>query len=390
MGGVGFRRIAPSRNFLISRFSKISLCFHRVPMKILILQDRLRLGGTEVQSLALGRQWLDLGHDVRMVVFRSGGQLADSPAAKRLAPKILQPVTTWFDGWAPGLERVVAESNPDVVVAFGREANAKLSRLQKLSPRPRLVATLRSGRDQPARFWRALRGADLVIANAHWAAQAAATQGVPKEKIRTIYSGLARTPLANDPVAARADWRTRARTPAGAVVFICVAGFRPGKGQEQLLRAVAKLPPEPKWQLWLAGDGPRWESCQRIALELNVNNHVYFTGLAEDPALLYAAADVAVLASLAEALPNFLIEAQAAGLPVVATAVGGVSECFENGLTGVAVPAGDPAALTAALARAIRDIEWRAAARAPAQARAKELFDAGRNAAKWLAIFAAQ
>ena len=272
-------------------------------------------------------------------------------------------------------------------MAFGREANAKLPHLQKLSPRPRLVATLRSGRDQPERFWKALRSADVVVANARWAADEAASQGVPRERIQTVYSGLARMPVAADPAAARADWRARARTHEGAVVIVCVAGFRRGKGQDLLLRAAAKLPAEPAWQLWLAGDGPWLEPCKKIAAELRMTKQVRFTGLAKDPALLYAAADVAALASLAEALPNFLIEAQAAGLPVVATAVGGVTECFEDGVTGIAVPDGNPAAFAAALARAIRDREWRAAARGPAQARAKEMFDGLRNAAKWLEMF---
>jgi glycosyltransferase involved in cell wall biosynthesis len=356
-------------------------------MKILILQDRLRLGGTEAQALALGRQWLEAGHDARLVVFRAGGQLAETPAAKNLQAKVLQPFATWLDGWAPGLEKAVADFAPDVVAAFGREANAKLPRLQMLSPRPLLVATLRSGRGQPARFWRALQGADLVIANARWAADEAIAQGVARDKIQVIYSGLVQTPLVADPAAARADWRQRARTPAGAVVLVCVAGFRPGKGQDVLLSAVAKLPREPSWQLWFAGDGPTLAACKKLTRSLKLNDGVRFSGVVKDPAAIYAAADVAVLGSLAEALPNFLIEAQAAGLPIVAIAVGGVPECFAEGLTGLGVPEGEPAALTAALARVIRDEAWRQAAQAPAQARARELFDARRNAARWLEIF---
>jgi glycosyltransferase involved in cell wall biosynthesis len=190
-----------------------------------------------------------------------------------------------------------------------------------------------------------------------------------------------------DPAAARADGRRRADTPVGAVVLVCVAAFRPGKGQDILLRAVAQLPAEPPWQLWFVGNGPRLEPCKKIARGLKWPDRVRFAGLIKDPAPIYAAANVAVLASAAEALPNFLIEAQAAGLPVVATAVGGVPECFEEGRTGLGVPAGDPAALTATLARVIRDEAWRKAAKAPAQARARELFDAHRNAAKWIEIF---
>jgi glycosyltransferase involved in cell wall biosynthesis len=356
-------------------------------MKIVILQDRLRLGGTEAQALALGNLWLGQGHEVRLIAFRPGGELAESPAAKRLNPIVLQHRETWLDWWAPGLDKNISAIGPDVVVAFGREANAKLMRLEKLSPRPKLVATLRSGREQPERYWRALRGADAVIANARWAANAAAAKGIAPEKLHTIYSGLARNPQADDPELARADWRRRARTPEGAIVLLCVAGFRPGKGQDVLISAAAKLPQDLPWQLWLVGAGPFLPACQKLAVNLKLKERVRFAGLANDPAQFYAAADVGVMASLAEALPNFLIEAQAAGLPVVATAVGGVTECFEDGRTGLAVPDGEPAALVAALTRAITDAEWRAAAKEPAQARARELFDAKRNAAKWIELF---
>lgn len=356
-------------------------------MKIVILQDRLRLGGTEVQALALGNLWLNQGHEVRLIAFRQGGELADTPAAKRLNPIVLQHRETWLDWWAPGLDKNITAIGPDVVVAFGREANAKLTRLEKLSPRPKLIATLRSGREQPARYWRALRGADAVIANAQWATKAALAKGIAPEKLQAIYSGLAREPRADDPELARADWRRRAKTPEGAVVLLCMAGFRPGKGQDVLLSAAAKLPQDLSWQLWLAGSGPFLAACKKMAVNLKLKDRVRFAGAVSDPAQLYAAADVGVLASLAEALPNFLIEAQAAGLPVVATAVGGVTECFEDGRTGLAVPEGEPAALVAALTRSITDAAWRAAAKEPAQARAKEMFDAKRNAAKWTELF---
>jgi glycosyltransferase involved in cell wall biosynthesis len=359
-------------------------------MKILILQDRLRLGGTETQALALGAQWLAAGHEVRLVVFRPGGDLANSSAAKKLQPKVLQFFDSHLDGWAPGLGRAVKKFAPEVVVAFGREANAKLPLLQNLSPRPLLVATLRSGRSQPERFWNALRGADLLIANAQWTAQEAIKQGVASEKINVIYNGLAQSPLVDDPAQARADGRKRANTPEDAVVLVCVAGFRRGKGQDILLRAVAELPANLSWQLWLVGDGPTLPHCKRIARKLKSPERVRFAGQVKNPAWIYAASDVAVLASEAEALPNFLIEAQATGLPVVAVSVGGVPECFVEGVTGFGVPAGNDAALTEALARAIRSRGWRKSAKEPAQARAAELFDARRNAAKWIELFAAK
>jgi glycosyltransferase involved in cell wall biosynthesis len=136
------------------------------------------------------------------------------------------------------------------------------------------------------------------------------------------------------------------------------------------------------------GDGLTLKQCKNLARQLHVSDRVNFMGMVADPVPLYAAADVAVLTSLAEALPNFLIEAQWAGLPVVATAVGGVPECFEEGKTGFGVPDGEMDKLVDALTRAIGDEDWRKAAREPAQVRAKELFNAERNGARWLEIFA--
>jgi glycosyltransferase involved in cell wall biosynthesis len=356
-------------------------------MKIVLLQDRLRLGGTEVQCLALGRAWAARGAEVRLVVFRPGGDLAERPEARELNPVFLQKRDWGLDRFAPRLRATVEKIAPDVVVAFGREANAKLPLFTRLTPRPLLVATLRSGRPQPGGYWRALLAADAVVANAQWAAGDAEAHGVSKDRIHLIRSGLSRAPFAANPADARADWRTRAATPADAVVILCVAGFRPGKGQDVLLRAAALLPKTPPWQLWLAGDGPRREPCQKLARELGLADAVRFLGAVDNPAGLYAAADVAALASQAEALPNFLIEAQAAGLPVVATAVGGVTECFDDGRTGLAVPPGEPAALAAALGRAIGDRAWREAGRAPARALVAEKFDAAVNPARWLELF---
>jgi len=357
-------------------------------MKIVILQDRLRLGGTEAQALALGQQWQKAGHDVRMITFRHGGDLADTRAAKRLKVKVLQPLPTWLDGWAPGLEKAIADLAPDVVVAFGRVANTKLPRLQNLTNRPALVATLRSGREQPAGFWKGLKSADMVIANARWAAAEAVKQGIAQDKMQMIYSGPARKMSVPDPVAARAEWRKQNQTPAGAVVLLCVAAFRLGKGQHILLRAVSQLPQELDWQLWFAGDGLTLQQCERLAQQLSIADRVNFLGMVADPAPLSAAADVAVLTSAAEALPNFLIEAQTAGLPVVATTVGGVSECFAEGKTGLGAPDGDMDKLVSALTRAISDEAWRKSVREPAQARANEFFNEERNGARWLEVFA--
>jgi glycosyltransferase involved in cell wall biosynthesis len=353
-------------------------------MKIVILQDHLRAGGTETQVLELGNRWLAAGHDVRLVVFRPGGELAETKAAQRLQPVALQKRDWRLDWHAPKLRETVAGLQPDVVVAFGREANAKLP---KLDPDAAWVATVRSGRDQPQRFWRGLKAADAVVANSRWAERSALAQGVEKIRSQVIYSGLAHEPLTLNPEAARATWRERAGAAEDTLVMLCVAGFRVGKGQDILLRAATQLEREPRWQLWLAGDGPMLKLCKALAIELNLQKTVRFTGRVKEPAQLYAAADLGVLASEAESLPNFILEAQAAGLPVVTTEVGGIEEGVDEGKTGRLVPPNDIGAMAAMLGKTLRDADWREKAKAPAQERARKLFDPVKNAERWLGLF---
>ena len=82
---------------------------------------------------------------------------------------------------------------------------------------------------------------------------------------------------------------------------------------------------------------------------------VLFTGRRNDMPEVYAALDIKVLASLEDSLPLAILEAMAAGLPVVATTTGGIPECVVDGVTGLLVPPGDPDALAAALVRLLAD-----------------------------------
>ena len=127
--------------------------------------------------------------------------------------------------------------------------------------------------------------------------------------------------------------------------------FRPEKGQSELLTTAAQLPSGLDWQLWLAGDGPALDACRKSATALGLDNRVRFLGWQASPAPLYAAADVAVHASSSEGLSNFLIEAQAHGVPAVAYEAQGVGECLIPKDTGYVIPPGDRGAFVEAVLR---------------------------------------
>jgi len=120
--------------------------------------------------------------------------------------------------------------------------------------------------------------------------------------------------------------------------------------------------------LAIAGDGPDRGSLERTARELGLNGRVTFLGaLSRERVLeLFRAADASLLSSTWENFPHTVVEALAAGTPVIATAVGGVPEVVRDGENGLLVPAGDPAALAAAIRRYFGDAELRQRLRAAA------------------------
>ncbi|MCX6626692.1 MAG: glycosyltransferase family 4 protein [Candidatus Solibacter sp.] len=159
----------------------------------------------------------------------------------------------------------------------------------------------------------------------------------------------------------------RAR-PALAPVRICsVARFASPKDHRTLLTALAALSAQP-WELDLVGDGPLEAQTRELASELGLAGRVRFLGYVADPARVLGGAQLFVLSSRSEAFPRSVLEALRAGLPVVASAVGGIGEAVADGASGLLVPAGNPAALAAAVHKLLADAELRermgAAARA--------------------------
>jgi glycosyltransferase involved in cell wall biosynthesis len=128
---------------------------------------------------------------------------------------------------------------------------------------------------------------------------------------------------------------------SSTVVFLNVANFRTRKRHAWLIETFSRMRPSLDWQLWLLGDGTQWSQCRQIAEKSNVAHHIRMLGYHKNPYPYYAGADVAVSASVEDSLPNFLIEAQSEGLPVIASDVRGVGETFSNGEGGFLVPPDD-------------------------------------------------
>lgn len=354
-------------------------------MKILIIQDFLRSGGTERQTVLLANAFAEGGHSTALLTFRPGGALAPTvaPGVERHS---LQGADLGLDWFAPGLKRTVARTRPDIALCMGRMANCYGGNVQNAAPAT-VVTTMRTGKPLPWLFRRSLRRSHHTVANSREARDTLVRDyGMKSGKISVIYNSLVFPPEATL-VRNEALRREHGASPT-TQVMLCVAMFRPEKNQRELVEIAAGLPPGGDWQLWLAGDGPARAACAAEVAARKLEGRVKFLGFRRDPAPLYAAADLAVHASWSEALSNFLIEAQAHGLPVVASEAQGIRECFLPNDTGWAIPRGDHAGFRAALARLFAaspaDRSRRAAA---ARTAARVTFDPARQVAAYLELF---
>ena len=229
---------------------------------------------------------------------------------------------------------------------------------------------------------RAIRVFDqLAIRCARWADRivvVAASQ-------RTLFTG--RTPVQHIPNAVQlpAAPIVVPRPTAVRPMILFVGRFSPEKGLDVLLRAMPTLVARhPALSLRLVGDGPTRPLIEQLIATHRLHDHVELVGHVDDPAPHYAAARLLCLPSRSEGMPNVVLEAVAAGLPVVATAVGDVGALVDNDM-GRVVPPDDPAALAAALDAELQT--ERGAEFVAARDRLLQRFDRGTRAGALRALY---
>ena len=184
----------------------------------------------------------------------------------------------------------------------------------------------------------AYRFATRIVANSPSAAAMLASEGIDPARVTVIPNGIDAHAFPQRPP--RTDIRT----------VITVANLRAEKSHETLIAAAALLAPDyPALRFQIVGDGSRLAELKALAHSRGVGHVIDFLGHREDVPALLAAADLYVLPSRSEAFPNGAIEAMAAGLPVVASGVGGLRDLIEHGRTGILVPPCDPETLASAI-----------------------------------------
>jgi glycosyltransferase involved in cell wall biosynthesis len=328
--------------------------------RLLHLVGTSRVGGTErfLSSLASGLR--EGGWTNGVVVLDALGPLADAYA--RAADQVwhLDVASAGVRGALRGWRSILRAFAPDVVVLYGLRANL-LGRMA--SGGVPVVNALRSVYidERGTRIARWLDRAtfhrvDACIANSQEAVRRHVAAGFPAERFVWIPNGI---DVARFRAVPREQARARLGIPEDERVVLSVANLKPVKNQAVLLDASRALHDAGvPHGLWLIGEGPERGALEQHARDLGLDARVHFLGGVPDPADWYASADAFALTSDYEGTPTVLIEAFAAGVPVVATSVGDVPALCADG-AGLVVAPRDPAATARALKAVLTDADLR-------------------------------
>jgi glycosyltransferase involved in cell wall biosynthesis len=330
---------------------------------VLALIDHFGRGGAELLLGQFAAAAPDAGIRLSVACLK---QAEDNPAAQRLRDLGLQPVILELPERLGlralrGVGNLIASVRPDIVHTHLGTSDL-LGGLAAWLLRVPAVSTIHAMSWQDgysrARVRLALmafarrRGAARIIAVSESARASYLSRGwdVPN-RVVTLHNGIDVSPNAG------AGSRIRRELGLSADDFVIgmISALRPEKGHDVALSAVERLRVDfPHVRLLIAGDGAARATVEHLAQPLG--DGAILTGARSDVMSLFDSLDVCLQPSKADALPTTLLEAMAASVPIVASAVGGIPEIVEDGVTGILVPAPPtPADVAEAIARLIED-----------------------------------
>lgn len=273
------------------------------------------------------------------------------------------------------LRAIINRRRPDVLWTHGAKTHflVRLAGFERTKP----WAAFHHGYTTTNLAWRlydqldrwSLRGADCVMT----ACEAFAADLHARLGIRSSRLSVHRSPIAANTSKPVCDIRDAFRRELGLVpdarLVLSVGRLSSEKGHADLIRAMVEVRRTCDFQtmLLLVGDGPEEANLQKLCNQLGLEDSVRMLGYRRDVARCYEAADVFVLPSYSEGSPNVLLEAMDAGLPIIATDVGGVGEMIRHGENGLLVRARDVQGIARSIVELLTDAELRCALTAAAR-----------------------
>jgi glycosyltransferase involved in cell wall biosynthesis len=265
----------------------------------------------------------------------------------------------------PALRSVVEDRHPDVVVTNSVKSHFIMWRSRLWQKYPWVAfhhgytsTDLKMRVYNRLDRWSLPQADRLVTVCQAFAQELAGTTGVPIENVSVQHNAIRRDQSVS--AAETESLRAQLGIPANESVVLTVGRLSREKAHIELIEAFKRLRntnPEIPSILVIVGDGPERTRLKAAAKSVGGNSRVIFTGQVSNVRAFYATADVFVLPSHSEGSPNVLLEAMAANLPIVATAVGGVPEMVENNESALLVPPGDASSIAAAITCVLTDRE---------------------------------
>jgi glycosyltransferase involved in cell wall biosynthesis len=327
-------------------------------VRILFLSTSMGLGGADQQLLSAAQVLRDRGHEIRIVSLTPLGPMGLQARSLGLATDSLEMRRGVPDprGLAR-LVRIVRAWKPDVVHSHMVHANLMARVLRLLVPVPVLVSTIHNVYEGGPLLMAGYRLTNGLVDHMTIISQAAADRFVgerivPGRLLTVIANGVDTDRMRNLPPEGRAALRGWMSVGDQDFVWLAVGRFEVAKDYPNMLRAFAAVRArEPRAVLVIVGQGSLQAEAEALTAELGLREAVRFLGARDDVPAVMSAADGYVMSSAWEGMPMVLLEAEAAGLPIVATAVGGNGEVVRDGESGFLVPARDSEGLRAGMLR---------------------------------------
>jgi glycosyltransferase involved in cell wall biosynthesis len=326
-------------------------------LQVLLVVDSLRCGGAERHVIDLARALAEEGQAVT-VACSVGGPLRHelAEAGVEVRPLLSRLVKRRFSpAFAGELRQLIIAGSFDVVHAHIHASATAAAAALAGSDLPLVVTEHTEGPWRgPGDRWIseiAYRRADHLIAVSSAIRRLLVDEfRVSPANVTYVANAVRPAPApAPAPVPRRADGRD-------APLLGCVARLAPEKGIDVFLRAAAMVAADvPDARFVVVGDGTLAQELPRLARHLGIGDRVDFLGHRTDARAVMAGLDVVAVSSLTEGSPLVALEAMAAGVPVVASACGGLPDQIRHGIDGLLVPPGDPVALAGPMVRLIRD-----------------------------------
>jgi glycosyltransferase involved in cell wall biosynthesis len=340
--------------------SQEDIALHR-PMRLLFVVDSLHVGGAERHAVSLASSLAQQGHHVTLACSVEG---ALTPLAEQggveVRPLLRHLVKRRFSSaYAWKLAHLVRQGQFDLVHAHMYASDVASSCATLGTDIPLIItehseAQWRSPYARQGSRWCYARTKRVIAVSRAIRRRLTEQDGVPYERVSVIMNALPHVPeLPRD---------TQSVLPGafGQRPLVGVAArLQPEKGVRDFLEAAAHvLQVVPHAHFLVIGDGPLRRDLQAYAAKLSLQERVHFLGFRMDARALVGVMDVLVVPSLTEGTPLVTLEAMSAGVPVVASAVGGIPEQIRHFKEGILVPASNAAALGEAVVHLLQYPWW--------------------------------